>query len=598
MLIILFFMSSKPVILCVDDEKIVLDSLLEQLENNFSHLFSFEMAESAKEALEIIEDCANQNKDIAIIISDQLMPGMKGDEFIIKAHKTVPDAFKILLTGESSIEAISNVINHAQLYRYISKPWEKTDFLLTIDEAAKSYMQKAELKEYNTLLKNLNLASQEISRQVNLSGLIEKFLQLVVDSSNAQKGILFTKKHEKLWYRADYIRRDKKVNLYDFTQNYIIETDDTAPFSIIQSCYQSKNTLLYPAGDNKLFDNNPYIQKNKIKSFIAIPLIKQNKVLSVLYLEHAQNKHCFTPKILEALDLLVSQASISLDNVQLYNNLEKRVRERTKEVVAQKEIIENQNRDILASIRYARRIQENILPSEEQIEKVFSQYCIFYEPKDILSGDFYWFSVRYHYVFLAIADCTGHGVPGAFMSVIGHTLLSQIVNQEDIYEPAQILENLHKKLSKFLGQSESNVENSIRDGMDVAILRYDLLNKKVEFSGAKRPLILISKNELHEVKGSRYSVGGEVNVDNPNYEQHTLQVQSGDRVYIFSDGYADQFNAQDKKRYSHKQFKEFLLQCNNMKMQDIKEALLNEWFKWRGDTEQTDDILIIGIEIP
>ncbi len=591
-------MHKKPIILCVDDEKIVLDSLLEQLENHFSHIFSFEMAESAKEAIEIVEDCVSQNQDIAIIISDQLMPGMKGDEFIIYAHRVIPDALKILLTGEANVEAISNVINHAQLYRYIPKPWEKTDFLLTIEEASKSYLQKAELKEYNKLLKNLNIASQEMSREVSLDGLLKKFLSLVVENSYSQKGIVFTKKQEKLWYRADYSKKQKEVNVYDFTDEYIITNDEKAPFSIIESCFEKKETILY-ASDKETLANHPYIQKNKVKSFVAIPLIKQGRVVSVLYLEHTQNKNNFTPKILEALDVLVSQVSISLDNVQLYNNLEKRVKERTKEVVAQKEIIESQNQDIIASIRYARRIQQNILPSNEEIEKIFTDYCILYEPKDILSGDFYWFSARYHYAFIAVVDCTGHGVPGAFMSVIGHTLLNQIINEEDIYEPSVILQTLHKKLGKFLSHSENYSENTLRDGMDIALVRYDLIDKKIHFAGAKRPLLFISKNsELHEIKGSHCTIGGEITAENPVYEQHTLSTQTGDRFFIFSDGYTDQFDHEDKKRYSYKQFKEFLLTNNTLPIKELKKLLANEWLKWRGSNEQTDDILVIGVQIP
>lgn len=592
-------MHKKPIILCVDDEKIVLDSLLEQLENHFSHIFSFEMAESAKEAIEIIDSCVSQNQGIAIIISDQLMPGMKGDEFIIYAHRVIPDALKILLTGEANVEAISNVINHAQLYRYIPKPWEKTDFLLTIEEASKSYLQTAELKEYNKLLKNLNMASQELSKEVSLNGLLKKFLSIVVENSYSQKGIVFTKKQEKLWYRADYSIKEKEVNLYDFTDEHIVTNDEKAPFSIIESCFEKKQTILY-ASDYETFANNPYIQKNKVKSFAAIPLIKHGRVLSVLYLEHTQNKNNFTPKILEVLDLLVSQMSISLDNVQLYNNLEKRVKERTREVVAQKEIIETQNQDILASIRYARRIQQNILPSNEEIEKIFTHNCILYEPKHILSGDFYWFSARYHYAFIAVADCTGHGVPGALMSVIGHTLLNQIINEEDIYEPSTILQSLHKKLSKFLSHSDAYTEDTLRDGMDIALVRYDLMDKKIHFSGARRPLIFISKNnQLQQIKGSSCTIGCEIiDAEQLLYEQQTLPVEQGDRFFIFSDGYTDQFDHEDKKRYSYKQFKNFLLTNNTLPMKELKELLKHEWLKWRGSNEQTDDILVVGIQIP
>lgn len=272
--------------------------------------------------------------------------------------------------------------------------------------------------------------------------------------------------------------------------------------------------------------------------------------------------------------------------------LEEQVKERTAEIREQKEIIEEKNKDITDSINYAKRIQEAILASKEIKYRIFPNAFVLFKPKDIVSGDFYWFAGKGDRRLIAACDCTGHGVPGALMSMIGNNLLNQIVNERGIVSAADVLENLHTEVRKTLKQDENN---HTRDGMDVALLSF-MSDTEFEYAGAQRPLWLVRKGELLETKGTKISVGGQRFDDSLSFVNHHVKAGPGDHVYIFSDGYADQFNREDKKLMTRK-FKEVLLSIQHLDMPGQEKYLSDFIENWKGDMEQTDDILVIGIRI-
>ena len=282
--------------------------------------------------------------------------------------------------------------------------------------------------------------------------------------------------------------------------------------------------------------------------------------------------------------------------------LEKMVDEKTMLLKKEKEVVEHikseleeKNKDITDSINYAKRIQEAILPSKEAILQVFPESFILYKPKDIVSGDFYWFTETEDYYLVAAIDCTGHGVPGAFMSLIASILLNEIVTEKKIWIPSHILQELNNSIIKVLKQNES--DSSTRDGMDMSICRIDKKRSKLVFAGAARPLYVIRDAALLETKGQGYPIGGHYGLMNLTYSDMEMDLQKGDMFYIFSDGYADQFREGDKKKFTTKRLKAFLTEIcsDNMSIQSNK---LNRAFEeWKGTGSQIDDILIIGIKI-
>lgn len=260
--------------------------------------------------------------------------------------------------------------------------------------------------------------------------------------------------------------------------------------------------------------------------------------------------------------------------------------------------IEVKNKDITDSINYAKRIQAAILPAVEDLQKQLSDSFIIYQPKDIVSGDFYWFAEKGNQLIVAIADCTGHGVPGAFMSMVGNDILTQIVIEKGITKPNFILTNLHEGVKKSLKQ-DSNASNT-KDGMDIAIVSFDKTNySNVEYAGALRPLWLIKNNskEIVEYKADKHSIGGAYTSDARGFTNHELKLSKGDSFYLSTDGYADQFGGEQGKKMMTKNMKELLIRIQGKTMTEQKVILENNFQSWKASREQVDDVLVFGVRI-
>ncbi|HXB11416.1 MAG TPA: SpoIIE family protein phosphatase, partial [Bacteroidia bacterium] len=260
-------------------------------------------------------------------------------------------------------------------------------------------------------------------------------------------------------------------------------------------------------------------------------------------------------------------------------------------------IIAEKNHEITDSINYAQRIQSAMLPSVASIKKTFPQSFILFKPKDIVSGDFYFFHKNGDKVFLAAADCTGHGVPGAFMSMIGSEKLNDAVQQSK--DTAEVLEKLNKGIKASLHQSSDT--DSTRDGMDIALIAVSLKpaanSFKVQFSGANRPLWIIRKgaNIMEEVKSTKKAIGGFTEGD-VVFEKNETEINKDDTFYLFSDGYADQFGGKEGKKITKKKFRELLLSIQHLPIPDQQNKLEEFISEWQGNREQLDDILVIGVK--
>lgn len=306
-------------------------------------------------------------------------------------------------------------------------------------------------------------------------------------------------------------------------------------------------------------------------------------------------------RALESYELARENRRLIHDLQEALEGLERKVQERTAEITEAKEIIEEKNTSIVDSINYAQRIQTASLPSYERIASKLDNFFILFLPRDIVSGDFYWFEVQRDLetnsekiLFTAI-DCTGHGVPGAFVSLIGKNVLDQIVRLEQELSPDVILNRLHTEINRSLNQQESNN----RDGMDAAFCVIDLESKKLEFSGAKNPLvkIKIGAKEAEVFKGGRSSIGGVMAKHQP-FEKVEISLEEEACYYMFSDGYQDQFGGPQGRKFMKKRLRELLVEIHQKPMSEQKEILqstLSEWMA--GKESQVDDILVIGMRL-
>jgi len=266
-------------------------------------------------------------------------------------------------------------------------------------------------------------------------------------------------------------------------------------------------------------------------------------------------------------------------------------RKANRQISQQKNDIEKKNLQIIDSLKYARYIQQAILPSVDSIKSKFKDAFVYYKPKDIVSGDFYWFYEIDNKKILAVIDCTGHGVPGAFMSMIGNTLLNLIVKTKKITAPDQILFELRKEVIKSLAQNEKQEQH---EGMDITLVVVeDLL---VSYSGAYNPLVHISGTENNVIKANRMPIGTQLKSDDKPFTAHQFTVKQGDVLYLYSDGYQDQFSSDDDKKYGSKKFRQFLQELSSSDSTNQLKKLDQEQKNWQKDTNQTDDITIMGLK--
>lgn len=279
--------------------------------------------------------------------------------------------------------------------------------------------------------------------------------------------------------------------------------------------------------------------------------------------------------------------------------LERKVQERTEEVVRQKEEVERQSRKVVElyknvtdSIRYAKRLQDSILPPERRIKELLPESFVYYRPKDIVSGDFYWVERMEGRISFAAVDCTGHGVPGAFMSLIGHNGLNQAVRERRGGRPSEVLKVLNKLAFDALHKDRE--EYLVRDGMDMALCNYDPDRRILEYAGANSPLYVVRGEEVLRFQPDKRPIGS-FELQGEEFTDHRIHLEQGDMVYIFSDGYADQFGGPKGKKFLYKRFRDLLLEISRFPA-ERQRGMLEEAFRgWRGVHEQVDDILVIGM---
>ncbi len=398
----------------------------------------------------------------------------------------------------------------------------------------------------------------------------------------------YVEKADDIWLQYQYIYMDRRAsNLYKGAVIRII-SDVTAQKALFR--HEAVRFILI-FGFTMLILAYLIYRKTKV---ITLPIIKL--VDNVKRITNGDLRERAEVTGNNEITILSQKFNMMVAQLESYTyDLEKKVKERTEKIEKQKEKIEEQKKHITDSIFYARRIQNAILPSFQLVEKCLKEYFILYMPKDIVSGDFYWMHAADNIVMVAAVDCTGHGVPGAFMSIVGFNQLNHAVNVRKARTAADILDALNEGVITTLNENKS--EGSIKDGMDMALCSFDLNTSRAEFAGANNPLILIRNNEIIKYRGDRFPIGAFEGNKPPKFRNHEIDFQKGDIFYLFSDGYEDQFGGPENKKFMAKKFEELLREISPMPLNDQKKMLIERLSAWMGNNEQVDDILVIGIKL-
>lgn len=342
-----------------------------------------------------------------------------------------------------------------------------------------------------------------------------------------------------------------------------------------------------------------YAQKRAVTNEDKLKIVKAHQLLNEKeeQIELAKNEIVKAKKIIE-LQQLENQTKnyllvLSFSLITLFLILLFVLIKNNKERKRINLLLEEKNKEVIDSIKYAQRIQNAILPPQSIISKNLKQNFILFKPKDIVSGDFYWIENINNCTFFAVVDCTGHGVPGAFMSIIAFNALNQAVNEYKLRKPADILNQVNIEISKTLHQTE-NID--VEDGMDISLCMLNTDTKELEFAGAHHTLNIVSNGELTTIKSDKFSIGSQKGKDK-KFQNHCFKLKKDDFIYIFSDGYADQFGGAKERKFMYKNLRSLLLKNHKKDILLQKQILNDEFYAWKGNLEQVDDICIMGIKI-
>lgn len=437
-------------------------------------------------------------------------------------------------------------------------------------ELAKTYQQKGDMNEAIDYYKRAEKIAAEIGANYELKEIFGGVASALADTRDYEEA-----------YRYQVMESNMKDSLFSETSQLQI--------SQLFSRYQLESMLK----ENEILKRDVSLRQAKSRQQAIIIFFLVLGFFSIcIFLFYIARANIQKKKANEALNTANGELNVALDTVNL-----------------QKKEIEEAHEEITASIRYAKYIQSSVLPRPEQMACNLGEYFILHRPKDIVSGDFYWVSHNSGKTIIAVADCTGHGVPGAFMSMLGMTLLNEIVNKESVTVPGAILDRLRAEVTRSLKQKGERLEQ--KDGMDITICTIDRENMKVQFAGAINPMYIIRKaglenagilhNEsgdgvmLLEMKGDTMPIG--IVDDMENFKTHEISIFPGDSFYMFSDGLADQFGGPNHKKFSYRRLRESLVKTNHGAMTDQKTGMENLMNEWIGSNHQTDDMLLVGFRI-
>jgi serine phosphatase RsbU (regulator of sigma subunit) len=493
--------------------------------------------------------------------------------------KHLEDTYKRLFASSKAIgksRTIKGQINSSTL---ISDVYEGLD-LSSIMESANAFVSTLNRKE-----------------------LLKRVIEIAVKNAGATHGFLLIKRDEHFFIDVE-LDAEGHVSM---AHPQSLDSSSHLAVSVVNYVIHTKNHIvLDDAANQGDFTTDPWIKNNQVKSVIASALLLQGELTGIFYAENNIVNGAFTEDRLETLKMLSTQAAISIKNAQLFENikkaesdlrelnisLEKRVEDRTEKLNQTLKEVEEANTQIMSSISYASVIQNSLLPDPTQIAAILPNSFFIWKPRDIIGGDIYYFDNSGDNFILAVVDCTGHGVPGAFMTMIASSGLRRIVNEDGTFNPASVLKKLNYIVKTSLQQDKKY--SSSDDGLDAGICFYDATSDQLTFSGAKLSLYYANDDELTIIKGDKTSIGYVSSDLDYEFTLHTVDNASDNHFYMTSDGYIDQIGGERNRRMGSVAFKRLIMD-NYKKPFETQRDIFNMAFeKHQGDNTRTDDVIVTG----
>lgn len=449
----------------------------------------------------------------------------------------------------------------------------------TLTNIGKVYMKRGEFQKGIEVMEEAYRIAEQSNAKLEMATTLLGMAEIYSEEGTIKSAI---KTYDKAREIAQEIggKNELKQAYEGLAASYAKISDYNNAFKYQSLLTDIKDTLYVAANDKKLQSLQFNYELDKRESQISL-LTKDKQIQEVVI-----KKQKFTQ-----ITVIIGFIIAILVSLQTYRNYRRKVK--TNELLSkQKNEIEEQNKNLTTSINYAEKIQTAMFPAECLLSADLFEYFILFKPLDIVSGDFYWFRNTNTATFIAAGDCTGHGVPAAFMSILGLTFLNDLVTKTTVINTNEVLTRLRDHIIRTLHQKNNN--KNTRDGMEMALFKIDLENNMLQFSGARRPLYMIRDNQLEELPADKIPLGIYDDRDS-TFTSKEIEIRRNDAVYLFSDGYVDQLGGPDRKTFKSKKFKELLLSSCHLPMSEQKKVLETTLEEWKAGVEQIDDILVIGI---
>lgn len=584
-----------------------------------------------KKGIKYLEKCADFNADLyqpMLWIAKSFQSNVKGKQkeainFVLKAIADLKSKLEVNLLGiaaEHLCKLYWETQNIRKFHETMTIAFEayntwgaksildklkkeyrlKPDMVPSSAQVEKSSQFSSTVSSHDLDINSVLKFSRAITEEVNLDQLVKKVLKIMVENTASTSAYLIIRQGEIPYIYASFENNQmesmQKINLREFQES------SRYPVGIIHYVMRTKDAMIIDdAKTSEYFSTDNYVVKNKTKSILCQPLLMQKETIGVLYLDSQMSEKLYNERKVQMLQLLSTQIAISINNSMNFEELESTVNERTEELLQQRDLTALKNKEIGESIQYARTIQEAILPDSNRFNEYFTNHYILSKPKDIVSGDFYWMVEEGDEIIFAVADCTGHGVPAAMLSVVCNNALNRSVRELKHFEPAKILDAASEIISKtFSDKRASNQIKKIQDGMDVSICSFNRRTKTLKYSGAHNPLLILTKNEqdqfeLTEIKGDKQPVGPYFKIQ--PFNQHERTMSPGEIIVLSTDGYHDQFGGPNSKKMKAKAFKKYLVELAQESFDDHKFRLDAHFSAWMGGELQLDDVTVLGIQV-
>jgi len=521
---------------------------------------------------------------------------------------------------------IASTINQIGSYFYLKKEYDKaieyyekakliaieiedSKRLATLEGSiAEVYVAK---KEYDNAIKSFEKAKKIYENLGSFNNIVKYNLEIAKVynlKKQPQKAIPFLNSSDSLMDKIDGLRMEYQLyNTYYKTRkllgDYKKALDYHEKYFAVHDSIFSENSETQVANLQILFETGKKEKEIKLLTLdkeIADQKMKEQRLKNQIYLLGVVGLFVIIFFIIRS-NMIRKKVNIALNekNVEINQQKEEIITQnealilQKEEILTQKAEIENSHSKITASITYASRIQTAMLPSDEIFKNCFSDYFVLFKPREQVSGDFYYVKKIRNYTIFAVADCTGHGVPGAFVSMLGISLLNEIVKNQEIRKASEVLNSLRTHVKNSLKQTGKIKES--KDGMDIALCVYDKEKNILEYAGANNHLYIVENNQLKVYKADHQPIG--IYIKEQNFNNNIIKINKNDTLYLFSDGYYDQFNGKTDEKFKTKRFKKLLMSVSNKPMPEQKQILNTEFENWKGNTQQIDDVLIMAVKL-